>query len=51
MTKDEELEDLVERAVAEDINKMTDSEKEDLKADNDLLVEEIEAELDHMTKD
>ena len=51
MTKDEELEDLVERAVAEDMEKMTDIEKEDLKADNDLLVEEIEAELDHMTKD
>ena len=30
MTKDEELEDMVERAVAEDLEKMTDIEKEDL---------------------
>ena len=51
MTKDEELEDLVERAVAEDVEKMSEYEKEDLKRDNDALVDALESEIDHMTKD
>ena len=50
-SKDEELEDLVERAIREDLDEMSEVKKEDVIADNDVLIDELETEMDHLTKD
>ena len=50
-SKDEELEDLVERAIREDLDEMSEVKKEDIIADNDVLIDELETEMDHLTKD
>ena len=51
LTKDEELESLVERAASEDLDNLTKAEQEEEIADNYALVDSIEDEIDHMTKD
>ena len=51
MTGDEELEQLVENAVKEDISHMTETEKEDMITDNDVLIDDIESELSRLTDD
>jgi len=51
LTADEELENLMEMAMAEDLANMSEAEKEDEVMGNDLLVDTIADEVNHMTMD
>ena len=50
-TKDEELEQLVENAVAEGQDQVTATEKEEKVKDNDILVESMATKIDNLTED
>ena len=51
-TEAEELENKVERAFeSENLDGLTKAETEDKIADNDALIDSIEDEINHMTKD
>ena len=45
------MEDLVELAIRADLDEMSEVKKEDVIADNDVLLDELETEMDHLTKD
>ena len=42
---------MVELAVRADLDAMSEVKKEDIIADNDVLLDELETEMDHLTKD
>lgn len=42
---------MVELAIRADLDEMSEVKKEDVIADNDVLLDELETEMDHLTKD
>ena len=51
LTKEEELEEQMEHEIAEDLEHLTKTEKLDMITDNDELIDDVVAEMGHLTED